>query len=228
MKRIVGLLVTSGLVLVAIGSATAGPLPVASLDPKSGPAGTEITVTVSQYSPGIVIEVHEVTGNGAVIGTGMTNASGIGAFPITIPASAPTGSYLLYICGLCTSQFPEWATRGFQVTQSPGTTSSTTTTTVAATTTTEAATTTTLAPASTTGASASTTVAETAPTAPATSNTTTIAAVSPDDGGSSSQGLLIGLLTALLVVVVFFVGRLTRNLKAVRRMPPPPPPPPAA
>jgi len=213
------LLVTLGLGVLAIGPAAAGVLPVASLDPKSGPAGTEITVNVSQYSPGIVIEVHEDTGSGAVIGTGMTNASGIGAFPITIPASAPTGSYLLYICGLCTSQYPEWATRGFQVTQSPGTTSSTTT--VAATTTTEVATTTTVA-------AAATTVAATAPTAPATSNTTTIAAVSPDDGGSSSQGLLIGLLTALLVVVVFFVGRLTRNLKAVRRMPPPPPPPPAA
>ncbi len=216
MKRIAGLLVTLGLVLLAIGPVAAVQLPVASLDPNSGPAGTEITVTVSQYSPGIVIEVHEDTGSGALIGTGTTNASGIGAFPITIPATAPTGSYLLYICGLCTSQFPEWATRGFQVTQSPGTTSSTTTTTVATTTTTdEVATTTTVA-------SVSTTVAATVPTAPATS--TTIVAVATDDGGSSSQGLLVGLLAALLAVVAFLVGLLTRSRNAVRRMPPPPPP----
>jgi len=208
MKRIAGLLVTLGLVLLAIGPVAAVQLPVASLDPKSGPAGTEIAVTVSQYSPGIVIEVHEDTGSGALIGTGTTNASGTGAFPITIPASATTGSYLLYICGLCTSQFPEWATRGFQVTQSPGTTSSTTTTTVATTTTTEVATT--------------TTVAATAPTAPGTS--TTIAAVAADDGGSSSQLLLIGLLAALLAVVAFLVGLLTRSRKAVHPMPPPPPP----
>lgn len=215
MKRIAGLLVTLGLVLLAIGPVAAVQLPVASLDPNSGPAGTEITVTVSQYSPGIMIEVHEDTGSGALIGTGTTNASGIGAFPITIPASAPTGSYLLYICGLCTSQFPEWATRGFQVTQSPGTTSSTTTTTVATTTTTEVATTTTVA-------SVSTTVAATVPTAPATS--TTIVAVAADDGGSSSQGLLVGLLAALLAVVAFLVGLLTRSRNVVRRMPPPPPP----
>ncbi len=215
MKRIAGLLVTLGLVLLAIGPVAAVQLPVASLDPNSGPAGTEITVTVSQYSPGIMIEVHEDTGSRALIGTGTTNASGSGAFPITIPASAPTGSYLLYICGLCTSQFPEWATRGFQVTQSPGTTSSTTTTTVATTTTTEVATTTTVA-------SVSTTVAATVPTAPATS--TTIAAASADDGGSSSQGLLVGLLAVLLAAVAFLVGRLTRSRNDVRRMPPPPPP----
>jgi hypothetical protein len=226
MKRIAGLLVTLGLVLLAIGPVAAVQLPVASLDPKTGPAGTEITVTVSQYSPGIVIEVHEVNGSGALIGTGLTNASGVGAFPITIPAFAPTGSYLLYICGLCTSEYPEWATRGFQVTSSPGTTSSTTTTTVAATTTTGVATTTTVAAVSTTVASASTTVAATTATAAATSTTTTIAAVSADDGGVSSRGLLVGLLAVLLAVVAFFVGFLVRSPKAVG--PPPPPPPPAA
>ena len=98
MNRIGRVIVASGVVLIAMGPVAALQLPVASLSPKTGLAGTEITVSISQYSPNIVIEVHENTVNGALIGTGVTNGSGTAAFPITVPASAPTGSCVRYRC----------------------------------------------------------------------------------------------------------------------------------
>ena len=209
MKRMAGLLVALGLVFFAAGPVAAVLLPVASLDPKSGPAGTVITVTVTQYSPNIAIEVHEDTVNGALIGTGTTDGSGTGAFPITIPVTAPAGSNLLYICGLCSSQYPEWATRGFQVTgPAPATTAvaTTTTTTTVAATTTLAATTTTPAPTTTTPAA------------------TIIAAAG--DSGSSSQGILIGLIIGALAALVLLGGFVIWSRNAVRREGAPPPPAP--
>jgi len=213
MNRIAGALLACGLILLAIGPVAAVQLPVASVSPKTGLAGTEISITVSQYSPNIVIEVHETTVNGNLIGTGTTDGSGIGTFPITIPATAPTGSYLMYICGLCTSQFPEWATRGFQVTGPAPATS--TTTTVAATTTTVGATTTTTAAATTT-----------AMAAPATTvtNTTTVAA--PSNGGVSGSGTptAVWVLVGLIAVLVAFGAGIASQGRPKALAPPPPPP----
>ena len=220
MKRIAGLLVAAGAVLFAVGPVAALQLPVASLNPKTGLAGTEITVTVSQYSPEIVIEVHENTVNGTLIGTGMTDGSGTGAFPITIPASAPTGSYLMYICGLCTSQFPEWATRGFQVTgPAPTTTTVASTTTVATT-----PPTTTTAPSTTEGSTTTTVV--TPPTTVVPGNEA--ATAPPSDSGEFSRGLLVGLIVALSVALLVIVGLVIASGKSARRgaQPPAPRPPP--
>jgi hypothetical protein len=202
----------SGLIVLTVGPVAALQLPVASLNPKTGLAGSEVMVTVSQYSPSIVIEVHEETANGTLLGTGMTDASGTGTFPITIPATFTNGSHLLYICGLCTAQFPEWATRGFTVT---GPAPPTTTTTTAATTTTTAAPTTTLTP--TTVASATTVAATDAPQATAADAAET----------SSNRGLLVGLIIGLAALLAFIIGLLvaSRGSTGPGRAPPPPPPP---
>jgi len=221
MRRIAGLLGVGVLVMLG-GPAAAGGLPVASLSPNSGAAGDDITVNVSQYSPSIVIEVHEGDSEaGPLIGSGMTGPGGTGSFPITIPAEWSVGGHLVYICGLCDAQFPEWATRNFSVTSSSGTT--TTSTTEAASTTTSEATTTTAAVSTTTASAAAPTT-----TAAAATSTSIVAAAPGDDGESSSRGLLIGLLTALLIAIVLFEVFLIRGQRRRRQYQPPPPPPPPA
>jgi hypothetical protein len=156
-----------------------------------------------------------------LIGTGMTNGSGTAAFPITIPASAPTGSYLMYICGLCTSQYPEWATRGFQVTgPAAATTTVAPTTTVA----TDPPTTTTVP------STAETTTTLAAVTPPPTAAPGSGAATAPpSESGAFSQGLLVGMIIALSVALLVIVGLAISSGKSNRGVQPPaprPPPPP--
>jgi len=218
-NRIGRVIVASGVVLIAMGPVAALQLPVASLSPKTGLAGAEITVSVSQYSPNIVIEVHEDTVNGALIGTGTTDGSGTAAFPITVPASAPTGSLLMYICGLCASEYPEWATRGFQVTGPAPTT-----TTVAPTTTVATTPPTTTAPATT--QATTTTAAITSPPTAAPGNGA--ATAPPSDSGEFSRGLLVGLIVALSVAFLVIVGLAIGSGKPKRGVQPPAPRPPPA
>ena len=190
-------------------------LPVASLTPKTGPAGSEVVITISQYSADIPIEVRETNGSGALIGMGATGAAGTGSFPVTIPASA-SGSYLIYICGLCTSQYPEWATRSFLVTgPAPATT------TTAAVTTTLAATTTL---ASVTTIAATTTAATTV----GTSTTDTTTPVPPPSGTNSSRALLVGAIAVLAAMLAVIVGILIGSRGSTNRAAQPPPPPPPA
>jgi len=225
MNRTAGLLVVSVLVFLVMGPVTALLLPVAGLDPKSGPAGTEVTVSVSEYSPNTVIEVHEDTVNGALIGTGVTDGSGIAVFPITIPVSAATRSHLLYICGLCSSEYPEWATRGFQVTGPALATTTSTATTIAATT---APTSVAAAEpeASTAGDEPTTTIAaEPAVTAEVTATTSAAsAAVAPvgEESGSGTQTVvwILGILIAMLVA--FGAGTLFQARQGPQTPPPPP------
>jgi hypothetical protein len=214
---IVGVIAGIAAMLLVVGPVAAALLPVASLSPKTGLAGSEIIVTVSAYSPGIPIEVRETNGSGALIATGATDAAGAGSFPVTIPASA-SGSYLLYICGLCASEYPEWATRSFLVTGPAAPTTTTTVTTVATTTT--AAATTTLAP-GTTVAAVTTSPASVAPGADSTT------AAPESETSSSSRGLLIGAIAALAVMLAVIVGILIggRGTTSATVEPPPPPPP---
>ena len=213
---IVGVVAGVVTLLLAIGPVAALLLPVASLGPKTGLAGSEITVTVSQYSPDIAIEVHETNVSGALIGTGATDGAGSASFPVAIPASA-SGSYLLYICGLCTSEYPEWATRSFLVT---GPAAPTTTTTSLATTTTAAAPTT-LAPGTTVAA------VTTAP-ASATPGVDSTAPTPAPENESSSRGLLIGAIAALAVMLAIIVGILIGSGGSTKGTAQPPPPPPPA
>jgi hypothetical protein len=215
MRRIIHLLAGTTLVLFAAGSAVARQLPDATVEPRSGPAGTTVTISVSVYSPNTEIFVYEGGDDtGTLLGTGMTGPDGTGSFPITIPVDAPVGSYLMYICGLCDAQFPEWATRGFTVTESPGTTTTSSTTTAPTTTTTTTAVTSTSDATTTTRAAAPSTTMEVPPVV--------------DD---SSSGLILVLAILAGVVAVAFVAVLLSG----RRQPvptssgqPPPPPPPAA
>jgi hypothetical protein len=215
MNRIVRITIAVWMGLVMIGPAAAGGLPVASLSPNSGLAGSEITVTVSQYSPNIPIEVRENDENGALIGMGATGDDGTGSFQVTIPETYSNGSHLLYICGLCTAQFPEWATRGFTVTgpaASTTTTAGPTTTTVATTTPTTAAPTTAATPASTDPATTAGGDVGDEPT-------------SESDSESSRRGLLIGAIVALAVILAVIVGVLIGSTSTNRQQPPPAPPP---
>ena len=190
--------------------------PDATVSPGSGPAGTTVEISVSVYSPNIEIFVYEGgDDSGTLLGTGMTGGDGTGSFPITIPVDAPVGSYLMYICGLCDAQFPEWATRGFTVTSSPGTT-----TTTAAPTTTAAATTTVAA---TTSVGAET--SEPATTVAAAPSTTMDVPPVVDDGLPT---LAIVLMIVIGILGVVFVGLLVSARKPRSPLPPSAPPPPPA
>lgn len=225
MRRSAVVSIVGGLILFVLAPVGAAQLPDARVEPRSGPAGTTVTISVSVYSPNTEIFVYEGgDDSGTLLGSGMTGPGGTGSFPITIPVDAPEGSYLMYICGLCDAQFPEWATRGFTVTDSPGTTTTTTavTTTTAAASTTESPVTTageTTTSAADSGASTTETQAQT---------TTTIAAGAPDTGGDDSGGMLLGILLGVGIGGALFAAwALGKRTAPSRRGSRPPPPPPA-
>jgi len=227
MRRIAQLVAGGGLLLLALQPAIALQLPDASVDPRQGPAGTEVTITVSQYSPNIEIFVYEGGDDtGTLLGTGTTGGDGTGSFPITIPVDAPEGSYLMYICGQCDAQFPEWATRGFTVTESPGTTTTSSTTSTSSSSTTQPTATATSTTATSTTGPPSTADSETSTTIGSASTTTLTGALQVVDDGPP-RGLLIGLVVVLLVAVLIFLGYLISGRASRTPQPPPPPPPPA-
>ena len=127
MKRIAGLTIAWGLVLLALAPMASASYQVASASPASGPPGTAATVIISGFLPGVPVEVHEGSKGGTLLGSAIANVSGIAGVPITIPSSAPPGPYVLYVCGSCASEFHDEATTTFDVVPPPTTTTTTTT-----------------------------------------------------------------------------------------------------
>ncbi len=68
MKRIAALVLSWGLILFALAPLAGASYQVASVDPSSGPAGTEATVIVSDFFPGIELEVREGSIYGPTLG----------------------------------------------------------------------------------------------------------------------------------------------------------------
>ena len=118
-----------GLILIALAPAAHALDPVISPIPGSGPGGTEVNVIGSGFLPGVSIEIHEGTKGGTLLGAGTTSGGGLFGIAVTIPSGAPLGTYTLYACGSCASEFYDEATTTFQVTAPPTTSTSTTTTT---------------------------------------------------------------------------------------------------
>jgi hypothetical protein len=124
--------------LILLGSAPdADAYQVVSVTPGSGPPGTTVQVIIADFLPGVPIEVHEGSRTGPLLGgPTVANSSGNAFVEITIPAGAPVGTYSIYVCGSCSSEFFDEASTTFQVTAPPTTTTTTTTTSTTTTTTT--------------------------------------------------------------------------------------------
>jgi len=120
MKRIAALVLSWGLILFALAPLAGASYQVASVDPSSGPAGTEAIVIVSDFFPGLELEVRAGSIHGPTLGTAQADGTtGDAAISITIPVDAPPGPYVLYVCGSCSSEFPMEATTTFEVTPPP-------------------------------------------------------------------------------------------------------------
>jgi len=132
MKRSAALVLSWGLILLALAPVAGASYQVASVDPLSGPAGTEVIVTVSDFGSGATIDVRAGSVGGATLATGLADAQGNAGILVTIPEGAPLGPYVLYVCGPCTGavRAPTIAMATFNVTL-PITTLGTVTTPVA-------------------------------------------------------------------------------------------------
>ena len=128
MRRLAVLSLVMGLVLAVVGPVSAL-IQAASVDPGSGPAGTNVTVNVSGFTPNVPVEVHGEGFGGSKLGEGTVDGSGSIEIAVTIPAAASVGPYTIAVCGVlgvaCTdtgNEFWEGTSTIFTVTPAPTTT----------------------------------------------------------------------------------------------------------
>lgn len=124
-RLVVAAILSSGILAIAPAAALA---PAVTLLPTAGPAGSEITVGVSDFTTLSTFEVHAGDFDGPLLGTGETDTAREGAIAVTIPPGTPAGALTIAVCEVefvpCSdtnNEFWVGATASFTVTPPPTT-----------------------------------------------------------------------------------------------------------